>query len=282
MRLWEKYIFYPNLIPHKFSSVKLKSTSPFTSIKTLAQNLETSRRDAKDAQIALETFYTAVRNDQKLKDKTENKEMIGLMNHYKEYFDVESGNTKKEGLEQLLSELKSDFSIKKDIYVKAKVAFNTLQERTSTSFLFVLPVKEFRFLTFFFFITRFIFPALALISTLAAILDIHFIWILIENICSDLSFYLASSFFYPYLLALFYFINCIRKNIQWIRFINKINFYFKNKNLSINWVIKKVIYVLIITIAVINTAIFIFTAMYTFIPQEWLSLAIIAGSCFNF
>jgi len=119
--------------PHSFANIPLMSTIGNTSetIKNLGKILSEKKHELMDAKDALEILNKALDLDKKLSDKTKNSEMNRIIEYYSHFFDEESGNNRKQGIKQVLQELKQDFRVKNIAYNKAKQDFEKVRNSSA-------------------------------------------------------------------------------------------------------------------------------------------------------
>jgi len=106
--------------PHSFCNIPLKcgywdkySIEEMVSKKREWRKMFDKNLDEYNASNAeLHNFIKAKELDNKLADKSKNGEMNAIMDHYRSFFDEESGNTREQGIEQLeqyLKDTKAEF-----------------------------------------------------------------------------------------------------------------------------------------------------------------------------
>jgi hypothetical protein len=195
------FISHPR--PHGFSNIPLQSGIwDKNSIKELFLERQKSIKEYKDT---LEDFNKSkeelnivnrARNlENILKDKTQNQEMNRLMKFYESYFDEDSGNTRKQGIDQLkeyldgelnthlynlrklkvnINELTKEINNKKEAEESAKKAAEKAAEEKNKIFIPIIPIN-FNFTIFF----RVLFSIFSF-SIYFNIIDFNFIYLIFD------------------------------------------------------------------------------------------------------
>lgn len=122
--------------PHKFNSVCLQSAGwDKKSIQELfsemRQNLPLYRSSTESYRSALDElkiFRKAKSLDDKLANKSANREMNEIMSHYETYFDEDSGNSREEGVQQLQEYLEGEAKTHFNTYRAVKLKLDQIKQ----------------------------------------------------------------------------------------------------------------------------------------------------------